>query len=152
MFLGSTTMKSVYPQEKECFGKRWEPGKDYGECQAQGIHSYPAWPGHGLARWSSPIQHSNLLIVSASGYIYISISISISMCVCVRVCIVYMMYVCLVCMPIKEVLRHCGSFVIFIRQTYYFEILCALFVWLLLGFHVPTYFNVFSCVGRALCK
>lgn len=28
-------------QEKECFGARWEPGKDYGECQTQGIHSLP---------------------------------------------------------------------------------------------------------------
>ena len=27
-------------EEKECFGPRWEPGKDYGECQAQGIHSH----------------------------------------------------------------------------------------------------------------
>ena len=150
MFLGSTTMKSVYPQEKECFGKRWEPGKDYGECQAQGIHSYPAWPGHGLARWSSPIQHFNLLIVSASGYIYISISIS--MCVCVRVCIVYMMYVCLVCMPIKEVLRHCGSFVFLLdRHTilkYCVPFLCDC----CLVFMCPHISTCFSCVGRALCK
>ena len=86
-------MKSVYPQEKECFGKRWEPGKDYGECQAQGIHSYPAWPGHGLARWSSPIQHFNLLIVSASGYIYIYIYIYIY--VCVRACLYCVYDVCL---------------------------------------------------------
>jgi len=28
-------------EKKECFGSRWEPGKDYGECQAQGIHSFP---------------------------------------------------------------------------------------------------------------
>eukprot|EP00435_Cladocopium_sp_Y103_P011105 s4142_g2.t2 len=32
---------NVQWEEKECFGKRWEPGKDYGECQAQGIHSFP---------------------------------------------------------------------------------------------------------------
>jgi len=28
-------------EKKECFGDRWEPGKDFGECQAQGIHSFP---------------------------------------------------------------------------------------------------------------
>jgi len=32
---------NVQWEEKECFGPRWEPGKDYGECQAQGIHSFP---------------------------------------------------------------------------------------------------------------
>ncbi|CAK9080112.1 unnamed protein product, partial [Durusdinium trenchii] len=33
--------KNVEWEEKECFGARWEPGKDYGECQTQGIHSFP---------------------------------------------------------------------------------------------------------------
>eukprot|EP00440_Ansanella_granifera_P037416 gb/GFBE01040592.1/.p1 GENE.gb/GFBE01040592.1/~~gb/GFBE01040592.1/.p1 ORF type:complete len:563 (+),score=141.82 gb/GFBE01040592.1/:1-1689(+) len=34
-------------EQKECFGDRWEPGKDYDECVAQGVHSFPTVRFHG---------------------------------------------------------------------------------------------------------
>eukprot|EP00931_Biecheleriopsis_adriatica_P120682 TRINITY_DN9579_c0_g1_i1.p1 TRINITY_DN9579_c0_g1~~TRINITY_DN9579_c0_g1_i1.p1 ORF type:complete len:416 (+),score=99.91 TRINITY_DN9579_c0_g1_i1:63-1310(+) len=34
-------------EQKECFGPRWAPGKDYDECQKQGIHTFPTIRFHG---------------------------------------------------------------------------------------------------------